>query len=617
MYRAPNAKSVKRPLTRVEPGLNEPSVSAKHKEVQAASAGPLSTPQNKINSRSKAFLTTPSDCIERLARMALQREPGGAWNWYLKTNEVVFSPRWKALLGYRSDELTNHFDTFLNLLHPEDVATMRHATSRALDNPSDRTKFKCLFRIYHKNGQLRWFHGWGRTLSDPQGIPYRIMGYSIDVTEQQQAKALLEKLDRYRDLMIDAGSALAHSLDVATLMRTIGTLCVPTLANWSFLSLEHAWLTATQLRAQDPVMQNFLCHENTDCEETMQRWLNPNRSELCLDAVLRRLAPSNKMDGLRIKAVDVAALHRWAPDSDDREALLEAGMQAILRVPLMVHGQMLGSLFLVRSHALFDKHDVEAAKLFAQRAAMALENAKLYAMTTRAVQHREDIMAVVSHDLKSPLTAITLRCERVARRLARSSTNPHDPVYDIVAQIGQDAERMQRLIHSVLDMAKMQGGMFHLVTDAYDATTLLDDARHHLLPLAESRGVTLSVVAESNLGVIACDAERMGQVFANLVENAIKFSPRGGHVMLQANKVANTIQFAVSDDGPGIAPEDVGHLFDRLWQDPKTAAQGTGLGLYIAQNLVEAHGGVIAVKTRTQAPSGTTFSFRIGRALTT
>ena len=223
----------------------------------------------------------------------------------------------------------------------------------------------------------------------------------------------------------------------------------------------------------------------------------------------------------------------------------------------------------------------------------------------RAAAARDEMLAVVSHDLRNPLSAITMGTTLLEETLTEPRARKH------VAVIGNAAARMRHLIDELLDVAKLESGTFVLNVEPCDAAALLDAT----VSLFQARAAEahVSLVIEPFEGVtLVADRERVLQVLSNLVGNAFKFTPRDGRIALAVRDLGASVQFRVSDTGRGIAEEHVPHLFDRYWQGRVRGRGSLGLGLYICKQLVEAHHGQIEVES---APGrGSTFSFTLPRA---
>lgn len=223
----------------------------------------------------------------------------------------------------------------------------------------------------------------------------------------------------------------------------------------------------------------------------------------------------------------------------------------------------------------------------------------------RGERLREEILAIVSHDLRNPLGAI----QTSAQVLLRSSPEPRAARQ--VATIQRAAARMDRLIGDLVDMASLQAGRLALELRPTAAAALVEDAIQLHEAVAQEKGVALRREPGAGPGdvTVLCDRERISQVFANLLGNALKFCRGGDSVTIAAAAEEREARFAVADTGPGIAPEDVDRVFLPYWSASRYARQGTGLGLHISKGIVEAHGGRIWVESRPGA--GATFQFTL------
>ncbi len=237
-----------------------------------------------------------------------------------------------------------------------------------------------------------------------------------------------------------------------------------------------------------------------------------------------------------------------------------------------------------------------------RRSAIEADLAKQITRATHAIALREEVVAVLSHDLKSPLQVIDMAVEALQPHVADDALAKKS-----VERIRRSADRMTTLIHDLLDLAKIEAGRFQVTPAPVAVDVLVSDAMALLTPIAEGKQVQL-VWTGSDCWV-AADADRVLQVLANLVGNAIKFTPPGGTVSLVVAREDGIVRFAVQDTGPGIAPVELAHIFDRYWQARRVRSAGTGLGLYIAKGLIEAHGGRLWAQSTLGA--GATFCFTL------
>jgi len=220
-----------------------------------------------------------------------------------------------------------------------------------------------------------------------------------------------------------------------------------------------------------------------------------------------------------------------------------------------------------------------------------------------AIRTREDVLAIVSHDLLNPLGTIQLVAELFSR-MERIEVNK---AQDFVGKIQRSIDEMRGLIGDLLDFAKIQSGTFSVVASRDRLSRVVIPMIDGLRAQAEAKRQTLEVDLPSELPEVAMDARRIGQVISNLVRNAIKFTPREGTIRISARQQEQKIVVSVTDTGPGIPQEHLLRIFDRFWQAPETKELGSGLGLSIAKGIVEAHGGTIWAES--QIGKGSSFFF--------
>ena len=226
---------------------------------------------------------------------------------------------------------------------------------------------------------------------------------------------------------------------------------------------------------------------------------------------------------------------------------------------------------------------------------------------SRAVRIRDEILSVVSHDLKNPLTAIGLSAESLKRK--------HPESVAATLRIERASRSMRELIDNLLDFAKIDAGGFRVECVAESLEETLRDTQILFEPLAHERSIEFAIDAPGRTAIAEIDAPRLAQVLSNLIGNALKFTPAGGRVRLDVHAGATDIHFGIRDTGAGIPADHLPHVFDRFWQARATARQGTGLGLAIAKGIVEAHGGKIWVES--SLGQGSAFRFTIPLASAT
>jgi light-regulated signal transduction histidine kinase (bacteriophytochrome) len=242
----------------------------------------------------------------------------------------------------------------------------------------------------------------------------------------------------------------------------------------------------------------------------------------------------------------------------------------------------------------------------------ALENdlARQVRREQEAVRARDELVAVVSHDLRNPMTVISMLCGMMQK--AFSSDGPHTSrrISTAIDTMQQAAGRMNTLLEDLLDTSKIDAGRYSITPQKLDVGQMFEEAQALLAPLALDKDISISFAADPDLRIHA-DPERLFQVLSNLVGNAIKFTPRLGTVGVHAKSVGDEIVFTVRDSGEGIPKEHLPHVFDRYWTVKEGNPNGTGLGLYITQGIVEAHGGRIVAES--EPGQGSEFRFTVPR----
>lgn len=218
--------------------------------------------------------------------------------------------------------------------------------------------------------------------------------------------------------------------------------------------------------------------------------------------------------------------------------------------------------------------------------------------------HVQDVLAMVTHDLRSPLSVIAANAQHMARDCAESSMR------EVAEDVVRAAARMERLLIDLADAARINSGTLLVVKTPHDACLLVMEILHSYEPLFASRGMTFSVELPVGSAFAPFDYDRIVQVLSNLLGNALKFTPSSeGVVTLQVRRQPDAIEFVVRDNGPGIAPADLPHVFEKFWKIDSDARRGLGLGLHICQSIVEAHGGHIHAEST--LGEGAAFSFTL------
>lgn len=247
-------------------------------------------------------------------------------------------------------------------------------------------------------------------------------------------------------------------------------------------------------------------------------------------------------------------------------------------------------------------------EVFAMNEALVESNSRL----TELDRMKDVFLSMVTHELRTPLTVMN----GLAETLEAGVYGPLTPEQsDRVRQITEQGERLRQLVNDLLDLSKMEAGMMRLRREPLDPRTLAEAVIAQLSSVAERAGVALVNRVRHDLPEVFCDGQRVEQVLANLVGNALKFTPHGGSITLSAETADDAVIFQVADTGCGISPEDRARIFDKFVQlhpDKDDRTKGTGLGLAIVKHLVELHGGSVSVES--EVGRGSRFHFSLPTA---
>ncbi|MDB4959603.1 MAG: hypothetical protein JWO36_7172 [Myxococcales bacterium] len=514
-----------------------------------------------------------ADNISQLAWIADER---GEPYWYNR--------RWLEFTGVSLDRM--------EAAGPEQFVHADHLR-RVLDGYSQAVAqgvpWEDTFPMRGKDGRCRWFLTRAIPIRD-SGRVVRWFGTNTDVTDQ-----------RFLD---EATKVLNASLDYNHTLEQLARLAVPALADWCIVDLvEQGSLRRVVTWHVDP--------DKLELAREIARKYPPNLDQPQGVAEVIRT-------GATVFAAEIvdAALIRYAEgDQEHLDAIRAFHLRSLIIAPLSARGRTLGTItlmFTADSDRRYSPADINLANELGRRAGIAVDNARLYELSQQAVRDREqalrwreEVLAIVSHDLRGPLATIELVASNVMEELA---SVPH--VRKQLEGIQRSGGRMDRMINDLLDVATIQAKGLTLNKTIEEPERILASIVETYEPIAAQKGMTLEYQSELGPVKLLCDRDRIEQVFSNLLGNALKYCRPADTITLCARLVDGAVELSVADTGPGIPPDELPYLFDPYWAAKRPAVKkGTGLGLYICKAIVEAHGGKLWVDSA--MGSGTTFRFAL------
>ena len=307
--------------------------------------------------------------------------------------------------------------------------------------------------------------------------------------------------------------------------------------------------------------------------------------------------------------IEIPRLSEQFIDPEASSFFFQLGLRSFIIVPITREHQIFGAMTVIRSDQNFQERDREFFDDIASRAAAALENARLHQLALSAIKKREEVLAVVAHDLNNPLSAIRMGVDMISRHLdLHPGEDCRDEIQKRIEGVRHSVTLASSLTNRILDAAKIDSGNLLIDRRPIPPGLPIRNVARLFSQLAEEKSVQLQISIHCSTDIYA-DLDRITQVLNNLIGNALKFSPRGGKIVIGVNGQENDALFFVSDTGVGIKPEYLPHLFDKYWQTQQSSSKSLGLGLAIAQGIVFAHGGRIWAES--EVGKGTTLYFTV------
>ncbi len=409
-----------------------------------------------------------------------------------------------------------------------------------------------------------------------------------DVTERVRTEWEQRFLARF-------SASLAASLDFDEAVASVARMCVHELADCCIVDLAGEG---------DATERRLVAHADP-------AWIAACHALQTIGAARPSIVQRVLESGQPLKAdVGEGFLESICRTPEQLEAFRKLDPRSIMVVPMSTPHGTLGALalFSTQPSRRYDHRDLQFAVELARRASMAVEKAWLYETAQRAVRMRDEVLGIVAHDLRNPLSTIVIQ----SQLLEGCGPEPERRTQRPGERIHRAALRMERLIQDLLDVSRMESGLLTVQQERVQTVQAVADAAETQRSIAAAASLELRVDISRDIPDVLADRDRLQQVFENLIGNAIKFTDPGGSIVVGASHRDGTVLFWVADTGHGIAPDDVPCVFDRFWQLRKGERRGAGLGLPIAKGLVEAHGGRIWVESA--VGRGSTFFFTIPAA---
>ena len=416
--------------------------------------------------------------------------------------------------------------------------------------------------------------------------------------EEQAARAAAEQAAKRFRFLADCSRRLSSSLDYQAVIDALPQLCVDGIADWAILYV---------VNDDGRVERLQVAHRDASKQEQIRALrdmpFEPTEEHPVMQ-VLREREP------VLARRIQPGVLDSYSTTEGYVDLVRQLGITSYMIVPMIARGRAMGAIALVASDPAreFGDDDIALARDLALRAALALDNARLYRVAQEANQAKTDFLAVISHDLRTPLSSILGYSELLLMGVPEALS---DVSAEQVRRVRTAGNHLLYLIDELLAYARLDAGRESANPRAIDAREVVQDVAGVIKPLAESRGLQLHATLPARPITCHSDPDKLRQILTNLAWNAIKFTEEG-EVWLAVAEQGGQVRFRVQDTGVGIAPEHLDHIFQPFWQvreGRRGPEDGTGLGLSVVQRLTEMLGGHVGVESR--PGEGSTFTVSI------
>jgi PAS domain S-box-containing protein len=492
------------------------------------------------------------------------------------------SPSWRAITGQSAEEMLGR--GWCDAVHPDHRERIAAAWDDAIAGASVFAD-ECLIR--QQDGSYRWFAIKAVPVHGDQGEIEEWIASIADVHEQRVTQEGLKFLARANELF-------ASSLDYRETLRNLTVLAVPRIADWCGVDM----VDPTHEKLFERLAVAHVDPAKVSLAEELYRRFPPDGETDPISGVLRTGTP------LLVPELPDEALVKGARSPEHLRMLRELGIMSYMVVPLRSRGEVIGAITFVASDRRFSQQDLAHAEELAHRASIAIENSRLYAAAQAANRAKDEFLATLSHELRTPMTSVL----GWARMLKLGLSAEEAEV--AIDAIEQSASAQAQLIEDVLDVSRIMAGKLTFQPRAAHLGMVAQAAITTVHPAAAAKSIEILTSIPPTLPQIAGDEGRLQQIIWNLLSNSIKFTPRGGSVTVRVAHIGSIVRLTVSDTGEGIERAFLPYVFEPFRQADSSTTRphgGIGLGLAIVRSLVELHGGSIAATSEGKG-KGATFT---------
>jgi PAS domain S-box-containing protein len=499
------------------------------------------------------------------------------WDWDLTSGQLHHNDSVYTVFGYTPETIGHDGQWWYDQAHPDDREQVIAGIWEAINNGG--TFWSGEYRF--KQGDGSWANVMDRSyvMRNREGKAVRMIGSMVDVTESRRREESLR-------FLADASEALASTLDYEATLGNLAGLVVPFLADYCSIGI---------LEEPDEIRRFALAHSDAaKCaalRATRNRFRVQPGGSYPLANVLSSGTPFFRP---QVTEEDLSSL---ATDDEWSEIWQAVGPKSCMAVPLRAGGRVFGLIVfaLCDTGRSYTEADLSLAEELARRASVAIDNAHLHHQIQLADAAKDEFLAMLSHELRNPLSAISNALELI--RL-RGKTDPL--IQRTLDVVDRQSHHMARLVDDLLEVSRITQGKIELRKETVDLNLVVKETVETNQPMIDSRAHQVTVSLPDRPVWLDADPVRAAQVISNLLGNAAKYTEPGGRIDLTVTRDGADAQITVKDTGAGIAPamlDNVFNLFTQANRSLDRSQGGLGIGLTVVKNIVALHGGTVKAKS--------------------
>jgi PAS domain S-box-containing protein len=514
--------------------------------------------------------------------MAVKIGQVGIWEWKPGQEKVYWDETLEGIYGYEPGTFSGRLEDYTSGLHPEDRESMWQtiSESQALKKP-----YVVEHRIVRRNGEIRWVQGSGTTFYDEKNEPVLMMGTVIDITDKKIAT-----LDQ--QFLSQVSETLSSSFNIHENLRLVSEMAIKYFCDGCLID---------QLKADGDIERIVVAHPDSFKRQKLHQIHDKNPQRYSSDHPLFTALITGKTVHLEDGREHWPHM-REKYGEDYYMDLAHINAKGLIFVRLKGRDNLLGTMTFITNNPSkfkFDNRSKWLAEEIAYRASMALENSLLFINSQEAIKSRDEFLSIASHELKTPLTSLTLQNQMRIRQLEKGDQSVlHESKFrKMIEADDRQLRRINRLIDDMLDIARIRAERLTIHKEQFEFCSFIKDVIDRFTPQMEAAGCDVSVNFTTDV-ILDADLYRIEQVVVNMLTNAMKYGA-GKPIRIEITKTNYKVSFLVHDKGPGIDIKDVDRIFQRF-ERAVTGREisGLGLGLYISRQIVEQHDGTLFVTSK-------------------